>query len=214
MDIWEANSMANAYTPHPCNLDTPGQYACDGIECGDNDKGERFDGVCDKNGCDFQTYRLGNTAFYGRGAQFQIDTTKKMTVVTQFITDDGTDGGRLSEIRRFYQQDGRTIGTPTVTVPGAAAGFDSITEGFCAATEAYFNDNTTFLRDGGFNSMDDAHGDGMVLVMSIWDDYAVNMKWLDSTWPEGSNAPGAERGPCPSTGSEPETLEANFPGSK
>merc|ERR1712152_119110 len=43
MDIWEANSMATAYTPHPCTLGFDGkdpQYKCEGIECGDNDKGE------------------------------------------------------------------------------------------------------------------------------------------------------------------------------
>merc|ERR1740123_1681100 len=32
-----------------------------------------------------------------------------MTVVTQFITEDGTDTGRLSEIRRFYVQDKRLL---------------------------------------------------------------------------------------------------------
>ena len=32
-----------------------------------------------------------------------------MTVVTQFLTDDGTDNGDLIEIRRFYVQDGRKI---------------------------------------------------------------------------------------------------------
>ena len=36
MDIWEANSKATAYTPHPCSLTGP--YTCEGIECGDNSK--------------------------------------------------------------------------------------------------------------------------------------------------------------------------------
>ncbi len=58
MDIWEANSMANAYTPHTCDSDGP--FRCDGVECGDNDKGERYDGVCDKDGCDINPYRMGN----------------------------------------------------------------------------------------------------------------------------------------------------------
>jgi cellulose 1,4-beta-cellobiosidase len=34
MDIWEANSISQAYTTHPC--DTVGQVRCEGIECGDN----------------------------------------------------------------------------------------------------------------------------------------------------------------------------------
>ena len=33
-----------------------------------------------------------------------MDSSKKMTVVTQFITDDGTDSGELVEIRRLYVQ--------------------------------------------------------------------------------------------------------------
>merc|ERR1712176_642893 len=38
MDIWEANSMATAYTPHTCGIE--GQLMCEGIDCGDNEKGE------------------------------------------------------------------------------------------------------------------------------------------------------------------------------
>ena len=76
--------MANAYTPHTCL--TEGPYRCEGIECGDNDKGERYDGVCDKDGCDINPYRMGNTDFYGRGPSYAVDTTKPMTVVTEFLT--------------------------------------------------------------------------------------------------------------------------------
>ena len=39
MDIWEANSQATAYTPHPC--DTVGQERCEGKDCGDNETDER-----------------------------------------------------------------------------------------------------------------------------------------------------------------------------
>ena len=77
---------------------------CQGADCGDNASGDRFNGVCDKNGCDFQTFRLGNTTFYGNGSRFAIDSSKPVTVVTQFVTADGTDTGSLSEIRRFYKQ--------------------------------------------------------------------------------------------------------------
>merc|ERR1712125_62071 len=116
MDIWEANKMATAYTPHPCNIE--GLYKCEGIECGDNDKGQRYDGVCDKDGCDMQPYRMGNENFYGPGSEYTVDTTKPMTVVTQFLTTDGTDDGDLSEIRRFYIQDGNVIHSPPSTILG------------------------------------------------------------------------------------------------
>merc|ERR1719409_746922 len=105
--------MGEAFTAHACNVS--GQTRCSGIACGDNDPtpggsgGHRFDGVCDKNGCDFQTYRLGNESFWGAGSEFVLDTTKPVTVTTQFITDDNTDTGRLVEIRRQWRQGGVTI---------------------------------------------------------------------------------------------------------
>ncbi|CAA7262333.1 unnamed protein product [Cyclocybe aegerita] len=81
MDIWEANSISTAFTPHPCTV--KGQYRCSGAEC--NTPTERYNGVCDPDGCDFNSYRLGDTGFYGPGKT--VDTTKKFTVVTQFISD-------------------------------------------------------------------------------------------------------------------------------
>lgn len=64
MDIWEANSQATQLTAHACSIE--GQYRCDGQECGDDDQGERYEGVCDKDGCDFNPFRLGNQEFYGK----------------------------------------------------------------------------------------------------------------------------------------------------
>ena len=56
MDIWEANKYATAYTPHPCS--TVGPQRCVGdIECGYGENGERWMGLCDKDGCDLNTYR-------------------------------------------------------------------------------------------------------------------------------------------------------------
>lgn len=65
--------------------------------------------MCDKDGCDFASYRLNDKTFYGPGSSFQVDTTRPFTVVTQFITTDGTDNGDLKEVRRFYVQNGRRI---------------------------------------------------------------------------------------------------------
>jgi cellulose 1,4-beta-cellobiosidase len=41
-----------------------------------------------------------------------------MTVVTQFLTDNNEDGGSLSEIKRFYVQNGKVIGNPSVSIGG------------------------------------------------------------------------------------------------
>lgn len=89
MDIWEANSISAAVTPHVCQ--TPEYKRCNGTECGDGDN--RYGGLCDKDGCDLNDSRMGNPQFYGPGKT--IDTTKPVTVVTQFLTDDGTANGTL-----------------------------------------------------------------------------------------------------------------------
>lgn len=75
MDIWEANSISEAYTSHPCTVD--GQHRCEGTECGDSD---RYGGVCDKDGCDLNPFRTGVTDFFGKGKT--VDTSKPFTVVT------------------------------------------------------------------------------------------------------------------------------------
>ena len=53
----------------------------------------RYDGVCDKDGCDYNHWRQGDREYFGVGSNFKVDSSKKMTVVTQFITYDGTDTG-------------------------------------------------------------------------------------------------------------------------
>ena len=116
MDIWESNSVATAYTPHTC--DTVGNVRCEGTPCGDNASGERYDGLCDKDGCDFNSWRLGDQTFFGPGSNFAVNSEKPMTVVTQFITSDGTDNGDLVEIRRLYVQDGKVIDNSFVALPG------------------------------------------------------------------------------------------------
>jgi cellulose 1,4-beta-cellobiosidase len=112
MDIWEANSNAAAYTPHPCT--GTGLTRCTGADCGDGD--HRYDAVCDKDGCDFNSWRMGDQTFLGKGKT--IDTSKKITVVTQFITTDGTSSGDLSEIRRLYVQNGQVIKNSQSTISG------------------------------------------------------------------------------------------------
>ena len=48
-----------------CTVD--GQYRCTGPACGDTAAGQRFDGVCDKDGCDMNAFRGGATSFFGPG---------------------------------------------------------------------------------------------------------------------------------------------------
>jgi len=202
MDIWEANSISTAYTPHPCK--GTGITACGSTtECGDGD--ERYSGTCDKDGCDFNSYRMGVKDFYGPGAT--LDTGKKMTVVTQFIGS----GSTLSEIKRFYVQNGKVFANSASTVSGVEG--NSITDKFCDAQKSAFGDKTHFQTLGGLNGMGASLARGHVLVMSLWDDHSVNMLWLDSTFPtdKDASAPGVARGTCAVDSGKPDDVEKNSP---
>merc|ERR1711863_69737 len=136
-DIWEANSQSSAYTNHPCDVE--GQYRCEGVECGDNESDNRFDGVCDKDGCDYNHWRQGDKTYFGSSPDFQVDSTKPMTVVTQFHTHDGTDSGDLVEVRRIYVQDGQVISNSITNWEGMQD-WDSITDDMCEEQKVVFND--------------------------------------------------------------------------
>ena len=199
MDIWEANSVAAAYTPHPCQ--TIGQEMCTGDACGGTYSSDRYGGECDPDGCDFNSYRQGNTTFLGKGSSYTIDTSQKITVVTQFITS----GSTLSEIKRFYVQNGKVIPNSESTISGVPG--NSITTAYCDAQKVAFGDTNVFEQKGGLAQMGAALAQPMVLVMSLWDDHYANMLWLDSTYPVGSTKPGAARGTCATTSGVPSDIE-------
>jgi cellulose 1,4-beta-cellobiosidase len=155
---------------------------------------------------------MGNKTFYGKG--YTVNSSTKMTVVTQFITADGTATGALSEIRRIYVQNGKVIQNSKTNISGMSA-YDSITEPFCTAQKTAFSDTNTFSQKGGYTNMGKAFDSGMVLVLSIWDDHAANMLWLDSNYPTDRPATqaGVARGSCATTSGVPADVEANSPNS-
>ncbi|TID25607.1 glycoside hydrolase family 7 protein [Venturia nashicola] len=199
MDVWEANNMATAVTPHSCS--TINQTKCAGDSCGGTYSKNRYAGTCDPDGCDFNPYRMGNPSFYGKGKT--VDTMSKFTVVTQFI------GSPLKEIKRFYVQNGKVIPNSVSKVEGVTG--NSITPAFCDAQKKAFGEEAknSFKTLGGFKSMSDALSKGMVLVLSLWDDHYANMHWLDSVAPLGAERkPGGKRGECPVSGGSPAQVEA------
>ncbi len=203
VDIWQGNSMATTYTPHVCSVS--GQSRCEGTACGSG-SGQRYKGVCDKDGCDFNLYRLGNKTFFGPGKV--IDTTKPFTVVTQFITTNSTDSGDLSEIRRIWKQDGKVYRNTTVSVNGNK--YSSLTDAYCDAQKMVFNDTNSYEELGGNRAMGNAMDRGMVLTMSILDDPDTYMLWLDSNFPpdKSPSIPGVARGPCDISSGRPDDLIA------
>ncbi|KAJ7470179.1 Exoglucanase 1 [Mycena galericulata] len=198
MDVWEANSISSAVTPHPCS--TLGQSTCTGTTCS---AANSTQGTCDQAGCDFNSYRMGNTTFYGPG--LTIDTKQKITVVTQFV------GSPITSIKRFYVQNGKVTANSNSNIAGVTG--NSISDSFCAAQKTAFGDTNTFASKGGLSGMSQAAAAGMVLVMSIWDDYAANMLWLDAPYPptKSASSPGVTRGTCSASSGVPSQVESASP---
>jgi cellulose 1,4-beta-cellobiosidase len=200
MDIWEANSQATAYTPHICDVSKPTR--CDGKKCGENGGGGRYDGLCDQDGCDFNSWRMGNKSFFGPG--MMVDSKKAMTVVTQFVGS----GSSVSEIRRKYVQGGKTIDNSYTEVEGIKR-TNSISDQFCKDQKKVFGDRDDFGNRGGFTKLAGSLSRGMVLALSLWDDHSVNMLWLDSTYPTNKGGqPGTSRGPCATNSGDPKDVES------
>ncbi|KAF8180139.1 cellobiohydrolase I [Pholiota molesta] len=72
----------------------------------------------------------------------------EFTVVTQFLTDDGTATGTLSEIRRIYVQNGVVIQNSNVNIPGMSSSYNSITDQYCTDQKTAFGDTTSFQDKG------------------------------------------------------------------
>jgi len=194
--------VSTAVTPHSC--EPVGQARCQGDSCGGTYSADRYGGTSDPDGCDFNSYRQGDKTFYGKGKT--VDTSKKFTVVTQFI---GT--GNNMEIKRYYVQNGKVIPNSQSTIPGVEG--NSITTKFCDQQKQVFGDPDPFKKHGGMANMYEALNKGMVLVMSLWDDHAANMLWLDSTYPTDGDPekPGIARGECETTSGVPADVESQSP---
>jgi cellulose 1,4-beta-cellobiosidase len=202
MDLWEANLVSTAFTPHPA--ENPGLKVCMGDEgCGRQD-GDRFIAPTDRDGCDINAYRMGHQQFYGPGPEFEVNTMQPFTVVTRFHAPDG----ELIGIEQFYVQNGQEIHHPNS--PGL--GNKNIeTDETCQLQKNGFGDRNRFAEMGGMKVMGEALDRGMVLVISLWDDIAVSMNWLDSYMGDDPNAPGALRGPCDPSDGKPEILREKHP---
>jgi cellulose 1,4-beta-cellobiosidase len=201
MDIWEANSISSAVTPHPCTVNV--QTACTGSNCS---AAGSTGGVCDQAGCDFNSFRMGVKNFYGPG--MTVNTNSKMTVVTQFITSNNSNTGTLTAIRRIYVQNGKVIQQSTSNVTGVTA-TNQISDTFCSQQKTAFGDTNTFSQKSGMSGMGKAM-QNMVLVMSLWDDHTAQMLWLDSDYPlnKSATSPGVARGTCATTSGQPTQIES------
>lgn len=173
MDIWEANSRAQHIAPHPCNV--PGLYECEGAEC-------EYDGICDKDGCAYNPWRLDNHESYGLG--LEVDTTKPFTVISQYPTDEN---GVLTSYHRMYLQGGKLIDNGAVNITDYPQQ-NYLNDELCEVSGA-----ERYLELGATQGMGEALARGMVLAMSVWWDEGGFMQWLD----------GGDAGPCNATEGDP-----------
>lgn len=89
-------------------------------------------------------------------------------MVTQFLK--GSDGN-LSEIKRFYVQNGKVFENSQSNVAGNPG--NSITTDYCNAQKTAFGDTNVFAQKGGLAQMGKAVAAPMVLVLSVWDDVSA-----------------------------------------
>ncbi|KAA0201486.1 Glycosyl Hydrolase 7 [Hyalella azteca] len=207
-DLWEANAWATAYTTHGCSIQ--GYYLCTGTECGDGD--DRYNGVCDKDGCLYNSFKLNDHFFYGANESFVIDTRRPFTVVTQFVTVDGTDSGDLNEVRRIYVQDNIVIENSFANYHGLE-NYNSISDDFCADLTAYIGGANYAASVGGMKGIGDALDRGVVLDFALWADSGSYMLWLDGLFPPDADpaTPGALNGPCPADSGRPDDIIVDYP---
>ena len=137
-----------------------------------------LDQQCDRSGAGINPYREGLRDLYGPG--LKVDSSRPFRVLTSFRAD----GDRLVEVSQRFESGG------VVTEPLR------VTSETIEAQASRFREKSEFDGAGGWASLTKALRDGMVLVLSIWDDAATGMRWLDSTFPPGASGEGATRGPC------------------
>merc|ERR1712007_393070 len=87
-------------------------------------------------------------------------------------------------------------------------GYDEIGGDFCSEVKEIYGDNNHHDELGGLKRMGDQMKNGMVLVMSLWDDHDANMLWLDSTYPTDGQQKGSHRGTCSTDSGVPTDVES------
>jgi len=119
--------------------------------------------------------------------------------------------GILTSIEQFYVQFGREIHHPNYAGLGNQ---NTESDESCQSQKTAFSDRNRFAEMGGMKQMGEALDRGMVLVISMWDDIAVAMNWLDSYMDcDPASDAGCIRGPCDPADGVADTLREAHPDS-
>ena len=163
-------------TSKPCTLD--GLHTCRDYDCWDP-----WTATCDRHGCDYNPFRVGNTDFFGRGKT--VDTNEPFTYVPcprrrtiTTVANDGRVVTRFTEeaVTQFFIQDGVKIEAPAPVLDG----FESIETGgisgeYCDVKAWEFQERDTFIELGGITRQNQILRQPLVLAMSIKDDVSSSL---------------------------------------
>ncbi|KAG8731069.1 hypothetical protein FRC10_002061 [Ceratobasidium sp. 414] len=148
-------------------------------------------------GCDFNSFRMGNQTFFGEG--MTVDSSQNVSSSPHHHWYALRDPPPRCPEQQSHPE-------PLDKHRGNAP-YDSITEAFCSPEDRF----RRYQHKGGLAQMSKAFDQGMVLVMSVWDDHAANMLWLDSDYPmtASGSSPGVHRGSCATTSGVPADVEVS-----
>jgi cellulose 1,4-beta-cellobiosidase len=106
---------------------------------------------------------MGHRNFYGPGKNSTVNTERKMTVVTQFLTEGNKTSGPLIDIRRLYIQNKKIIHLSFTSVPGMK-NYNSISDIYCAARSTTFNESDASATRGDLKTIGESLARGVVLI--------------------------------------------------
>jgi len=181
--LWRANAQDASLSMHPCSFD--GAARCEGGACGSDASRSLCEG---EGGCELPAQGGSGDDLFGDGGF--VDTTRPFTVVTRFLTDDGSDKGQLSAVQRLFVQDGRVIGGGVDADEISVS--PQLTEAYCRDQAAASGQSKTW-NGRRLQTLGKALDRGMVMVLALEDETGLT----------NHSAGGHRLRPCPVDSGEP-----------
>ncbi|KAM7210485.1 Exoglucanase 1 [Rhypophila decipiens] len=206
MAVWNSNAHSYQISSHLCPQKE--YVACKDRSCDyyipysdDEDRLPR----CDRVGCGYNPFQMGNRDFYGKGKI--LDTSRNFTVVTRFEQD---------RVNQFFLQDGKKIEPPKPKWDELKDTTNGISQDMCTKRADGFGESDFWNKNQGWKGHLELMKTPMVLAVSIDDDDFEWNLFLDSVWPpdqehEKEVVPGVWRGDCPWQDNEPNYVYNNVP---
>eukprot|EP00419_Tripos_fusus_P009260 CAMPEP_0172663834 /NCGR_PEP_ID=MMETSP1074-20121228/6189_1 /TAXON_ID=2916 /ORGANISM="Ceratium fusus, Strain PA161109" /LENGTH=584 /DNA_ID=CAMNT_0013479891 /DNA_START=157 /DNA_END=1911 /DNA_ORIENTATION=+ len=182
--LWRANAQEADLSMHPCSVHSAAR--CEGGACANATSW----GLCEgEGGCKLPAEGRSGDDLFGDGGL--VDTTRPFTVVTRFLTEDGSDNGHLSAIQRLFVQDGRVIGGQGADQLSASP---VVTEAYCKDQVAAATGQSGRARSWNgrrLQTLGEALDRGMVMVLALEDESGLPKRGAIGPCPVDSGDPAA-----------------------